>query len=218
LRPRNDKTFAARTKLVSAKYQMVQFLSMRYTMTLEFENTFDDLLAFNLHNHRASPTLRRPHQVARILYPILFTAALLGFYVYFGGPIASAVFMSMIGLAVVASSAWYLAYPALLRWRIRRLTTRLLRESKNTSLLERRSIVLSPDGLLFTAPSSSGQIGWNLIERVDHTPQFIFLYMSAMSAIVIPRRSVNSDAEWETVQQAINRYQQHNGDAQTPAR
>ena len=184
-------------------------------MTLEFENTFDDMLAFNIYNHRTSPTLRRPHQLARILYPILFVVSLYSFYIYFGGRATSGAFLGLIGLAVVASIGWYVAYPSLLHRRIRNLTTRLLRESKNRSLLERRSIVIGNDGLHFTAPSSSGHIGWNLIERVDVTPQYVYLYMSAMSAIVIPRRSVNSDAEWNTVQQTINRYQQRAGDNHT---
>jgi len=189
---------------------------MRNIMKLEFENTFDDMLAFNIYNHRISPTLRRPHQLARIMYPIIFVVSLVGFYVYFGGRATSGAFLGLLGLAVVVSIGWYVAYPSLMHRRIRTLTTRLLRESKNMSLLERRSINIDHDGLHFTAPSSSGHIRWNLIERVDATPQYIYLYLNAMSAIVIPRRSVNSDTEWDTVQQTIKQYEQRGGDNRIP--
>jgi hypothetical protein len=69
---------------------------------------------------------------------------------------------------------------------------RLYRERKNPFASGTHYLSAGEHGLVARGPDGEATIKWSAVDRVVTTPNHAFIYLSAVSAIVVPRRSVVS--------------------------
>jgi hypothetical protein len=80
-----------------------------------------------------------------------------------------------------------LLYPLVLKDQTRKALLRLYREGKNLALAKPITLRADPEELFVDAASGSSTIRWKYIERADQTTDHLFLFTSAMNAVVVPK-------------------------------
>jgi hypothetical protein len=152
-------------------------------MRIRYENTLEDLLAFTAHFHQRSPTLRRGRLAAVVCLAIMILGMTFAFSEVTGDPIFR--WIGAGGAALIV-----LIYPRLYQRNIKRLSVRLYAEGQNKALLGPHVTELRDNGLFVGTEFREGVFFWKGIERIESIPGHTFVYLSAMSALVISEHSV----------------------------
>ncbi|TXT24723.1 MAG: hypothetical protein FD138_3043 [Planctomycetota bacterium] len=152
-------------------------------MRIRYENTIEDLLAFSLHFHQKSPTLRKHRLWVVICLAIMILGMTFAASEVTGDPIVF--WTGVIGAAVIV-----VIYPRLYRRNVKRLSSRLYAEGQNRALLGPHVTELRDNGLFVATDFREGVVFWKGIERIESIPGHTFVYLSAMSALVISEHSV----------------------------
>ncbi|MDQ7992128.1 MAG: YcxB family protein [Propionicimonas sp.] len=150
---------------------------------LDYELTNDDYVAFNQHAAVTAPALvgqaRRVRVAGTVVVPVV---AGLGLWVLERDPV-QALFVAAVGAAVV----WF-SWPP-----IQRATTavQLKRMSAATGLGRTGPTTLVWDDHWITESASATQasVGWERLDRVEETPQHVFLFVGPLEGLVVPKRA-----------------------------
>jgi hypothetical protein len=163
-------------------------------LTVEYENTLDDVIAFSVHVNQTSPALRLNLRlrwgVAAVACVILLAATLVlqSFMPNRG---------LFVGLYAIIMGLLLLTYSRRYRTGIRRLHTRLYREGANRTLVGPRRLTLTPEFVDYATPLSQSMTRWLGVEKVEVTDQALYIYLSSFSGISVPRRAFVSTEEFE---------------------
>ncbi len=168
-------------------------------MTAEFEITRDDLIAFNLHHHYQSSIGRRQYRLVSWVGPSVALALVSIMVWYFTDWKAASLPRTALDLLPVTGLvAFHFFY---VRWayrrRVRRIITRMVSEGKNRALFGRHRVALSAEGITEAGELSQSATAWAAVERVSRHENYAFVYTSALSAIIVPRRAFATAAEFE---------------------
>jgi len=164
-------------------------------MEIEYDITAEDLYAFQLRAVQKSPIVKRTRRNTYIalLFAILVFAIVpaigprgfdpsrvsIGFFSYF--------------FALVAALTWFVE-----RRMTRRGISDIIKEEKqDKGRLGRHKIKLDDTGLVESTAVGEARTLWSGVDRVEHDPEYIYIYTAPGAAHVIPRRSFNSDNDAE---------------------
>jgi YcxB-like protein len=151
--------------------------------TLRYSTTIEDLVAFNRFHNLHSPRLIRQRRLVTVILPV---AALIGVSV----------------MAILTRDLWSFLFPflfiifygAFLRRAYGKAfdkkVRRLYSEGKNSAALGAHRLSIREDGLTSETEVSSSTISFKGIEKIESSPTHIFIYISAISAMVIPKAGV----------------------------
>ncbi len=152
-------------------------------MRIRYEITLEDLLAFSLHLHQKSPTLRRN----RLRAAIALAAMILGLCLVASEITSEPAFLWVgVGGATVIGAI----YPRIYRRNVKWLSSRMYAEGQNKALLCEHVTELRDNGLFDGTEFLERTVFWKGIERIESLPGHTFVYLSTMSAQVIPENSI----------------------------
>jgi hypothetical protein len=138
-----------------------------------------DLVALAEHNHKRSKTFRKTRRRAVLGAIFFFSLAALVFWLQFKDPVLSITFCA-------AGMLFALVFPLRLKRNLRRTVNAAYGEGKNRALFVRQTMRVEDDALVLESVAMSNRIKWEYIERVDITDDYMFVYLSALSAHVVP--------------------------------
>jgi hypothetical protein len=154
---------------------------------LEYTLTLEDLVAFEEYHADHSPSIQRKRKFMRFFYPLVGIATGLYLVIIDGGLMIAIVFLIIIFLAM---AIWFFSAPKRFRRHHRRAVTKLYQEGSNRALLGHQQQRADQNGLHSSSALGESRMNWSAIERMQSTPDYTFIYLSAVTAIVIPRKSV----------------------------
>lgn len=164
-----------------------------------YELEVEDLVELSIFNHKRSRALRRQFFAVRA---IAVGGALLIFTPLFLAPridvlsiLAACVFALLIFLA-----------PQVVRRRQRRLYRRIFLEGNNRTLLGTRRLRLAPQGLMFSSELIESTVKWPAVESIETNADYVYLYVAAVQAYVVPRRAFNDDLQFQAFVELARRY------------
>jgi YcxB-like protein len=168
---------------------------------IHYEVTLNDLIAFNAYHSDHSQAIRRAR--ARNVWggPVFFIV-LAGSLAFLNieAPLANHVVITLLVLSV--STVWVLTMPTYLRRAATRSVLRLYGEGRNKGLFGPRELELTDAKLIARTPVSESATLLESIERVARTDRYTFVYLSALSAHVIPRAALG-DHDYEQFTSAL---------------
>jgi YcxB-like protein len=88
-------------------------------------------------------------------------------------------------------------WPFIHRWRVKRLVHRLYSGSQNPNVVGPRRVVLSPEFVTYSSAMSQTVVRWAGIEAIIAEPQALYILVSAVSAVPVPRRAFATEADFE---------------------
>ena len=173
-------------------------------MTVEFEQTFEDLVIFSDYHWRQQPKLRQ-HLLAIFGIFLLGSGglAVLGPNVDWDEIWMSATFCLLGGAFLIA--IWgYRMFAS--RYVIRRTLQKAYADGKNLSVVGPRRIKITPEFLIYSAPLSQSVHRWAGIEKVRADRDGIYIFISSLSAFVLPRRAFNSEQHFREFGATVDKY------------
>ena len=165
-------------------------------MTIEYELSHDDLLVFNLFVCKTSPSfMQRNIYFPQIIFPLLIVVFL--FVLWTRNNLKSI----LIGL--ISSLIWIFIIPKFQWWYTRKSTQKLLGEGDNTGSV---SLTLSSDNIVVKADSGEAVYQWSQVDKIVDTEDYIYLFITNILAIIIPKRSFSGESSLETFVRTIHEF------------
>lgn len=153
-------------------------------MTFECEFSPEDWLAFGIYDREHSRLCRRQRFWLRFTFmPI---AA-----VFIGDALLNR--ERDPGLAVmflIVAIAWFFVYPAVYDDSILKKMKKVVEDPRNTKLFGKRTTTLTPEHVYQQWPGGESTVMWDNVIEVAGTKDHVFIYVSTVEAIVIPRMSL----------------------------
>ena len=177
-------------------------------MEVNYELTAADIAALTWHHAQTSPLLRRYYWLGLLLPPALY---LLFVLVLFGAGQTSSLLFPLTFAFIYA-----LLYPRLRRQRIDRHVRQLVGEGRNRGTLGRHRLVIGETGLVDSTEVGESKTLWAGIERVEEHGDYIFIYKSALSAYIVPKRAFRDLHQSGQFFAAAQAYQQQSYRGQIP--
>ena len=167
-------------------------------MDIEYEISTDDMVAFHLHQNEHSLAGRGCRWGFQLFFGMISAA---GSVIYFivGDYLMASVWLAAAVLLVVLA-------PRILRGSIKRQIVRLYRRGDNRGGIGTHRLSLTPEAMVDVAGESESRVAWSDVEKIAATDDHLFIYISAESAIVVPRRAFSDDAGWAEFGEAARQY------------
>ncbi len=167
-------------------------------MIIRFSPNIDDIMAFHKDYYSSSRQLRKQVTTLRILYLII--AVFLAWYaieaISDGGSWTNPAFMAMVALSLLS-----LLFGIFID---RRLMAINLRRARKSYVLPGNSIYFEPvemefgdNGISIRREAGESTSCWNAVIKVSETPCHYFVYVSEISANIIPKRILTKDEDSE---------------------
>lgn len=156
---------------------------------LNYDLTDDDYLAFNQHAAVSAPALadqaRRVRIIGVVVVPLL--VGIVMWAVERNPPFA-------LLLAGIAAAVTWFSWPRVHRWAV---TSQLRRVAATSGLGRTGATRLGWDEATITeaATSSRATVGWDRLERVEETPDHLFLFVGPLEGLIVPKRAGDGVAE-----------------------
>ena len=158
-------------------------------MQVSYVLRIDDAVEFNRYHMKHSHQWRTVRITRRVLYSVLIGLNLL------------------LLLAAVAQGKWsdlplepiiftiflialMMLYPRLLLWCGRRNLPR----GERAELLSMQKMTLTPTALVYESEFTNTSYQWSVIDHIDMTPDYLFIYYSLNTGYIVPRRAFSSEA------------------------
>jgi hypothetical protein len=156
-------------------------------MQIKFENELNDLVAFNQYHFHNSRSMQTWYRIGFILGPVFGIAYALLLYRWS----LSARIAVVLGVSIVFAALNWTYY----RWWVAYSVRKLLGEGKNKGLIGDHAITITEEGLRETTQVSESRSTWTGIERIVENEEYVFIYISAYQAHVIPKRAFASEKD-----------------------
>ncbi len=186
--------------------RLTQSHSQEHRLTISYDVTLADLLAFNLYHSRHSSVMRRQLLMGRIFYSAIVAILVFGVLYFILLQDDEDINRGVLIGAASGAALMYLMYPWLMRISIKRMVEKMVRDSKNVGMLGSHRLELSPDGVFAESDAGSSRLAWKAIEQIAETEQYAFLYVNAMNAIIVPAAAFADRAAYDAFIRAARQY------------
>ncbi len=172
------------------------------SMIIRYQLTIDDWLAFNRFYQKTSPISRNQIQRAKILYTLIVIFAALATIFVLSKTISfiAIVLVGFVGLIV------YMTIENFFVARMDKNARRVYESGQNKTLREMTTLTISPDHIESQSSLLESRMKWPLVEKVAIEQDYIFIFVSANQAIIIPNRAFQHAAQRQECIGCINRY------------
>ena len=170
-------------------------------MELEFELLEEDYINFNIDHAKKSSSLKKNILMQRILGPVLFL--IFPFIIRGYTEIPMWYWVTIFG---IVSVVWFIYYPKYFNWEMTRRVKKMLNEGSNENILNRRKIILSDEGILEKSLIGESNVSWNQVDKVEESNEYIYIYISSISAHIIPKRIFKDENEKQMFIREISKH------------
>lgn len=166
-------------------------------MEVEYELTPQDLYAFHWRSVFATARGRRAR---RTVYLLSLLAVLLVSSLPAIGADGFVISRMNFNFLVVALPIVFLFQWCLDRLLVRRAILQMLKEHKpEKGQLGKHRIVLNEDGVVESTAVGESRTSWAGVERIEQSPDYIFIYTSPVAAHIIPKRAFGDTQQAEAL-------------------
>jgi hypothetical protein len=149
-----------------------------------------------------SPANRRNFYLAWIGLPVVcLLGALIGLLAFSAD--GSDTMLPVAVVAIVSGLLISIFYPARYRSMLERNVRRMYSEGSHTATCGRWRLIISKARLSLFMPLVESHYQWQAVERIERTPQALYIYITAVSAVPIPARAFATASELDEIEQAI---------------
>ena len=157
-------------------------------MKIKYYNTEEDIVAFNLHHSKNSPTYKRLLRIVQLLFSCIIIAIVLLWYAHDRST-------TRLVAGIVISTLYIFLFSLSSKWSLKIVSIKLNAEGKNLGVLCEHEIEILETGILETTEVGKQESNWAGIERLSETDDYLFIYTGSIMAHVIPKKRVEGDIE-----------------------
>ncbi|NRD77664.1 YcxB family protein [Bacillus sp. BRMEA1] len=160
-------------------------------MELTYLLSEEDYYHFNLFHLKHSKAVARILTLQRLIGPVIF--------LIFAFIFTKATNNSLFGVVVtflVLSILWVIFYPKYFYATVKRRLKKAFSSGKNAGLIGKHHLLLTDDGLTEWTGVGEMKFKWSGIEECKEDSDYFYLYNSAVSALIIPKRDLPNPKEF----------------------
>jgi YcxB-like protein len=171
-------------------------------MILRYNVSIDDIVAFNTYHCDHSPTIRRQKIfVAGTIDALVILAG--AFYAKSNDEPAILAFAGL--FAVIFT----VLYWVLFRRCLARSANRLISEGSTKGVVGPHELEITDSDLIERTEVNESKHSWRGLHRVVDTPEYLFIYVTALMAHVVPKQSVTAGDIDAFLQKANTQWEAH---------
>ncbi|MBM9548749.1 YcxB family protein [Leptospira sp. 201903074] len=152
-------------------------------MEIEYSLTEEDILNFNLFHSDHSPTTKKNMLIGRLLLPIILITFI--FLLGFPRNLDFNIGIGVIFFPIIL--IWFLFYPKYFHYCIKKNVKKLLAEDLNTGMIGFQKLLINENEFIQITDFSKIQRFERFITKVEENDKYIFLYLSSITAMIIPK-------------------------------
>jgi hypothetical protein len=156
-------------------------------MEINYNLAVEDYIKFNLFHIKNSKTAIRTLNIQRFLTPIIFIILS-----YVLTKVGTTHFLSLFITFFLISIMWIIFYPKFFYSFVTRKTKKMIKKSKNDSLIGKHHMIISEKGITDSTYFGESRISWFDIKSLKEDNYYFYLYNSSVSAYIIPKRDLNN--------------------------
>lgn len=168
-------------------------------MKIDFQLTVEDYIEFNTEFIKSSETMKKSMFIYRYVVSLMFLVAPFVF-----SRITEIPFLFWMGSFVIAYILWVVFYPRRIIKITEKRILKMLEEADNSEFIGEQSLSLTEDGIEKKSKVSEQKIDWISVQRITETKNLIIVYVSAVSAYIIPVRFFSSAEEKDEFLEILN--------------
>ena len=153
-------------------------------MKIRYEQTVEDLVAFNRYHFDHSPAIRRQQARARWGWAALFAGGGAAMTAWDGGNLFWLIVGGFTAVLILV------LLPRMVRRDVNKLVRRAIAEGANKGLLGPRELELAGDDLIERSEVGENRVRVDTLERVVSDGRHTFIYVNPVAAAVIPHDQV----------------------------
>jgi hypothetical protein len=171
-------------------------------MKIEFINTAEDIVAFNLIDYRNTPTARRQTNIFSLLSSIVF--ALLFFIILFliYQRLSLLEFLFPLLIAVIS----YLIINFSIERSIGKQLRKKMDEGKKDPFIGEQYVEISPKGIFGRHAEGEGISYWEAIDKLVETTDYAIFYVSSIRFIPIQRNAFTNENQYREFIETVEKY------------
>ncbi|MBB4824808.1 hypothetical protein HNO89_002034 [Sporosarcina luteola] len=158
-------------------------------MEIQYELTEEDVVVFNVHHVKNSNVGRNSLRWQRVVSPLLFL--LFAYFLSVSTDLEAGTLFVVFGVTAIL---WVLFYPKYFYWHVTRQVRKALKEGKNEGLVGSHVLKMNKQGLTDTTSNGESKMTWQAVKQFKEDTGHFYLYNSAVSAFIIPKRDVDAEA------------------------
>lgn len=162
------------------------------SISIEYTLDENDVIALQDHYQKSSPERRRFNQF--FLVVVALTLAL---------GIAEVVLLWKGEEIAIDYGTWVVLFCVLFVYILGKHRSaaqsvkRVLSRGQNRDLFSPQRLTMSGEGIQTSSPYQNSRISWGAVEKVFKTDEHVFMFLSAMSALIVPRTAFPTDADFD---------------------
>jgi hypothetical protein len=158
-------------------------------MKISFELTIDDWMAFQKHYLSTSKQFKQTKIFVIMMVPVILL--IFSLFQYFKGEFN----YYTIAIYIIISLFWFFFYPKQFDKSCLKKTKKMLEEGNNSALLGIHNIEFNDDYFFVKEPGSEYKTNWSAINKVEENDKYIFIYITSVSACIIPKFKIGDKKE-----------------------
>lgn len=161
-------------------------------MQLNYIIEKQDHIDFNMFHIKHSRTMRRSLIIQKYLFPIIFLLIPYPFSLSSGIPI-----WYWLCWFIPASILWIALYEKYAKWMVARRISKMLNEGKNSAVPLSVTLEITEDYIIEKSDKGEAKINLKEIESIELDKKHIYIYVSAVSAVIVPNSAFKDETEKE---------------------
>lgn len=162
-------------------------------MVQEFELTADDIIDFNMHHLGNLKIYMRTEKRNKMIIAMTMIVALIYFLTKTNVPYYHYLALLLVVLGALA----YAGYSACMQRSIARKIRKEITEHESRGFTGFRRIEIDKYRISESGNSGDSSCLWTAVRAIEKNDKLIIVYVSAVSAYIIPKRVFNSDKEFD---------------------
>lgn len=161
-----------------------------------------DYVQFNLFQIEHTEKLKKRLQIQRIVVSTVFTVIALFSYSLLSG------FRLTVGAIFLGISLlWYGYFPIFSRNQVMKSTEKTIASGQLASLFDEVRLEFDDEGVKEVTTQGEHSAGWQDIQSICLTQEYLYLFLTSASAIIVPKRTL-ADAELDDLEMLIGKHYQ----------
>lgn len=158
-------------------------MKVRYTVTL------NDFVAWNLHVTKKSGVGRTAHLVTWLALPMFFAWLAIQLLQDENKPAAL--------VLVVLALFWLAVFPSIHQALLARNVRTFVKKLGGRGIIGERTLILSEELLVVISETFRTEVRWENLTGVEVVGDYTYIFLSGISALIVPRHGFESEAEYE---------------------
>ena len=153
-------------------------------MKLSYELATEDIVSFNIYHFQNSKTAKKRRVIQRFFIPVW----VIMIFLFFNIKNLNLVSITSNAPLLVFGILWFLFIDKYYFWRIKSNVEKLLQEDKNNGMIGKQNVEVRDELLVVENDSGLTQYKLETINKIDENEKYLFIYVTSVSAIVIPKK------------------------------